>query len=495
MAITLQGGSSTAGRANVTSTFDLQVRTPTDPDSAGFALLSCQADDGTALGSPTTIAPEASEDYRLRCGVDQTMFNMSFEGTVIATDRIQQSTSTIVVAQANGFLTLNSTGLFGSGNHGNWRTYRTFPVFGSYPLYGEMWVRETGPTVNVAVSEWGFGYAATTATPTDGAFFRRVAGGQLQGVTNFAGAEMASNITVTNVPSRDGAGNYDPTETNRYLIEVGADLVKFWINDTLVLTTLCPSNQGSPTRSSSQPMFARVYYPSAGAAARTVEIGFLNISLGDMNASKPWSHIMAGAGGGSYQIQPGTAAGPTVTRGAGTTGWPTSGTARSAGTWTATSAPAINSLGGFWTTPAISSLSSDADYPVYAYQNPTGTNALPGKTLYITGLRVGDAYVATAASTNAICLSYLAAAGSTAAATSTADAAATIAPRGVTLGAHGFLSTEIVGNTKPGFEVRFHSPLVVPPACYFHFIVRPFGTVTSNTLVVTSSLAVNGYFE
>jgi len=36
---------------------------------------------------------------------------------------------------------------------------------------------------------------------------------------------------------------------------------------------------------------------------------------------------------------------------------------------------------------------------------------------------------------------------------------------------------------------------MVPAGHYFHFVVRPFGTVTSNTLVVTSSLAVNGYFE
>jgi hypothetical protein len=85
--------------------------------------------------------------------------------------------------------------------------------------------------------------------------------------------------------------------------------------------------------------------------------------------------------------------------------------------------------------------------------------------------------------------------GSSAVATSTTDTASTVSGKSMVIGGHGFISTEVVGNYKPGFEVRFDSPLMVPAGHYFHFVVRPFGTVTSNTLVVTSSLAVNGYFE
>jgi hypothetical protein len=132
---------------------------------------------------------------------------------------------------------------------------------------------------------------------------------------------------------------------------------------------------------------------------------------------------------------------------------------------------------------------------VFAFQNPTGTATLPGKTLYITGIRVGEAYVSAAASTNAILLSYIVMVGSSAVATSTADAASTVSGKSTTVGGHGFLATEATGSYKPGFEVQFNSPLMVPSGHYFHFVVRPFGTVTSNTLVVTSSLAVNGYFE
>jgi hypothetical protein len=200
-------------------------------------------------------------------------------------------------------------------------------------------------------------------------------------------------------------------------------------------------------------------------------------------------------GNGAYQFANGNTPGPTVKRTAGTSGHPTSGTARIAGTWTATSAPALNELGGLWTSPAMSTLASDADYPVFAFQNPTGTAVLPGKTLYVTGVRVGEAYVNAAASTNAIFLSYILMVGASATTTSTADAATTVSGKSLTIGGHGFISTEVVGNTKAGFEMRFDSPLMIPAGHYFTFVVRPFGTVTSNTLVVTSSLAVNGYFE
>lgn len=494
----IQGGSDTAGVANVTATYDLQVRTPTDQDDAGFVVVTCEKDSGVVTGAPLRLSPEISTDYRTRVGTDQTMFNLSFEGTTVAQAHIQQNVTTMTNAQASGFLAMNNGLATANGNFSHTRTYRTFPLFGSYPTYGEFWIREGNPTSTNSVSEWGFGYVSgATATPTDGVMFRRIAGGQLYAVLNFGGAEPSNAlITETNIPSRDGSGAYDATECNHYVIVVANDIVRYWINDALVASIKVPSNAGSPTQSQTQPLFARVYNSGVASAARQVSLGFLNVSLGDMNASKPWSHIVNGGGGGSYQTQPGNASGPTVLRTAATNGWPASTTAKTSGTWTATSAPASNDLGGRWLTPAISTLTSEADYPVFAYLNPAGTATLPGKTLYITTLRVGDCIAQAAASTNAITLFLAAAVGSTAAATTTADAAAAVGPRIVPLGAVGFGSTAAIGDMRNGWTVDFtHGPLVVPPGTYFHFIVRPVGTVASNTLVVAGTLTVVGYFE
>jgi hypothetical protein len=361
-----------------------------------------------------------------------------------------------------------------------------------------MWIREANITATNSISEWGFLFltAQTTQQVLDGIYFRRISGGALYAVvTNNSTDSTPVLITTTNVPPRDNVGSFDPTESNHYLITFHNDIVRFWINDVMVAEIPCPAANAQFTSSSNTPVGFRVLNTGVASVGRQLTVGFVNVGLGDQNVNKPWSHALCGMGNGAYQVQQGNTPGPTVTRNGATTGHPASASVRIAGTWTATSAPALNSLGGLWTSPAMSTLTSDLDYPVFAYQNPTGSVTLPGKTLYITGVRVGEAYVSAAASTNAMFLSYILMVGSSAANTATADAATTVAGKSITVGGHGFTATETVGNYKPGFEMRFDSPLMIPAGHFLMFVVRPFGTVTSNTLVVTSSLAVNGYFE
>lgn len=489
-------GSSTAGKANVDANHNLNVNTPTTESQAGFVTLSSEIDAGDVTGARSQKALEVSDDYRLRVGTDVPMFNLSFEGTTIARDRIQQNDSVATAAQANGFLSLNSGNATTSGNAVNVRTYRTFPLFGSYVVYCDLWVREANQTASNAISEWGLGYATGTSAPTDGVFFRRLSGGQLRAVINFAGAETIADITTTNVPSRDGTGSYDPTECNHYLITSHNDDAHFWINDVLVARIPVPSTQGAPASSSAQPVFARVYNSGTASAGRRVELAFIQISQGDMNSGKPWPHVMAGLGASAYTIQPGTASGPTVQRAANTSGWPASGTAKTTSVWGANTGPADPSMGGRWLSPAISTLTSEADYPLFSYQNPAGTNALGGRTLYVTSIRVGETIATAAAATNGIMLVFCAGGGSTAASFATADGAATVGPRIVPLGSQYFLPTAAIGTKESGFTVDLTGgPLVVPPGCFLHIVCRPVGTVTSNTLVVTGTVTVSGYFE
>lgn len=489
-------GSGTAGNANVTNNH-LQVVTPLTEADAGFTALSSEVDSGDVTGNRLQRALEVSPDFRLRTGIDSTIYNLSFEGTQQPFAHLITTVSTMSIAQSSGFYSLNNGNTTTSGTYATTRTYRTFPLFGTYPLFVEIWAREGGFDETNAVSEWGLGYAATTATPTDGVFFRRLSGGGLRAILNFAGAETEVTIDTANVPPRDGVGVYSATECNHYLIMVANDEVTFWINDVVVAHIDVPSTQAGPSSSSELPFFARVYASGTASGGKRIEIGFINITLADMNSVKLWPHVLAGSGGGFYQVQPGGTPGPTITRGAvATAGWPNSGTARAVGTWTATSAPATNSLGGVWVSPAISTLASDADYPVFAYLNPAGTANLPGKTLYITGVRVGETTVTTVAATNAITLSYGVGVGSTTSATNTADSATALGARIIPLGQVAFTSSAAVGTFAQGWQVDFsHGPLVVPSGTYLHFIVRPFGTVTSNTLVVCGTVTFIGYYE
>ena len=495
MGVQIKSGNSSAGLANVSETYELQVTTPQTEANAGFVQLSAESDPGDVLGTRTVIPLEASDDFRLRVGIDQTIFNSGFEGTTIRTDNFNQSLLTMAAAQASGYFSINSGNATANGNYLILSSRRTIPLYGTYPTYIDMWIREANPNATNAVSEWGIGYAATTAAPTDGVFFRRNGSGVLKAVVNYNGVETEETIDTTNVTPRSNVGTYDAAECNHFLIVIHNDIVNFWINDILVSTIECPDTNPLPISASAQPFFFRVYNSGVASAGRRIEIGFINASIGDQTNNKPWPHAMCGLGGGSYVTQQGNSTAGTVTRTNGAHGWPASATARIAGTWTATSAPALNSLGGMWTSPAISTLTSDADYPVFAYQNPAGSASLPGKTLYVTGIRVGEAYVAAAASTNAIQLTYIVTPGASSATTSTVEGVSGIGHKAIVVGSHGFSSSEAIGNFKAGFEMRFDSPLVIPPGMFFTFIVRPFGTVTSNTLVINCSLAVNGYFE
>jgi hypothetical protein len=494
----INGGSNTAGKANVTATYELEVTTPREPQQAGFAAMVSEVDDGTVMGTRKLVAPESSDDFRLRVGVDQTLFNLAFEGTNIARDRIQQNDTTATSAQASGFLTINSGNSTTSGQGSNVRTYRTFPLFGTYPLYAEFWVKESGTLASNAVTEFGLGFcSAVTAQLTDGVFFRRLSGGQSRLViTNNSVDINTDDITETNIPSRDGVGTFDPTEVNHYVIALHNDEVNLWCNDVLVASRAVNSAAAGPSLASALPAFARVYNSGTASVARSLSIGFINVSLGDQGSNKPFGHSMCGSGGGAYQIQPGTASGPTVTRGAAGTGWPTSATAQTAPTYTATSAPATNSLGGIFLTAAVSTMAADADYPIFSYLNPAGTATLPGKTLYITGFRLSELIAAVAAATNTSRMQFALGIGSTSSATTVTEGAAAVAARLIPFGQVFWPAAAAIGDTKGGWTLDFSSaPLVCYPGHYVQLIMRHSGVVTSNTLQVTGLASFIGYHE
>lgn len=494
-------GTSTAGKANVDSNFNLQVNTPVTEGQAGFVALSSEVDAGSITGIRTQRALEVSPDYRLRVGTDTLLFTTNFEGTNIARDKIQQNDTTATAAQASGFLSLNSGGSITINQGCNIRTYRTFPVIASTMIHGHFIVREQNPTATNAVTEFGFGFVSgVTALPTDGIFFRRLSGGQLQGVCNFNGTEAGVttiNLNPTNVANRSGVGLYNSAEVQHYIIYIHNDEVSFWVNDIMLGTIACPPNQSSLSSASSLPLFARVWNSGAASAARKLDLGALEVTLGELSSNKTWASQMSGMGNCSYQ-QPSGVSGPTVTRTAATNGYPASTVAKTTTVWAANTGPGSgqpSDLGGRWLSPAMSTLVSETDYPVFSYLNPAGTATTPGKVLFITDIRVGETIATAAAATNTMILIFSIAVGSTGQSVATTEAATTVAPRIMPIGSGFFSATAPIGTTLPGFTVDLSTAIAVLPGTYFHFIVRPVGTVTTNTLVVAGTLFVNGYFE
>lgn len=460
--------------------------TQTDAD-VGYAAIVSENDSGL-VGSRYLVSPETTEDYRLRTGMDTQTFALSFEGSTIAQAHIQQNLTSFTATQGSGFLTLNAGNSVTTAQGANIRTYRTFPIFGTFPCYSEFWLAVANPTATGAVTEFGFGYVSgVVATPTDGVYFRIASGGALTAVVNFAGSELPSSaISTSAIPNRDGtAAPLDFAKAQHYVVNIHHDECEFWINDVRVATIKTPGAQPFPTSSMNQPIFVRTYNSGAASAARQAKIGYLGASLGDMLSGKAYEHIIAGSGGAGYQTQPGVASAQSATYAA--------NAAPAAGTYTVATAPATNSLGGLWQSSATIPAASENDYPLFSYLNPAGTATLPGKTFYCTGIRVGETYVTVVLGATATVLTWAIACGSTAATLATTDGAATVGPRRVALGAQAFAATAAAGTISAGFHVPFTVPMIVPPGCYLHVINRYLLNAATGTL--RGSVMIEGYYE
>jgi len=488
MGVNIKGGNNSAGLSNVSSTYELQVVTPQTETNAGFVQCSSEIDAGDVLGTRTVLPMEISDDYRLRVGVDQSLFNTAFEGSIVNTAIFQQILTTATTTQASGFMIVNGGSSVTTAQANYIRTYRHFPTYGTFPCYVDMWLRETGQTSVNTISEWGLLYVttSTTATPLDGIFFRRLSGGGLRAVINYNGTETEYTIDTTNVPARDGVGSYDATEVSHYLIVFHNDIIRFWINDVLVSSIECPANQQAFANSSNLPLGFRVNNTGAVTpTARQLHIGFVNVSMGDQATTKSWSHALCGMGQGSQQTQMGTAV-------AQTTNW-TNSTAPASATLSNTAA-GYTTLGGQYQFAA--SATNETDWALFGYQNPVGTASLSGKTLYVTSINISKMLLTGAAGVNATYFFWAAAVGSSAVSLATAEAATTSGPKRIPLGVQSFLAAAPIGTAADGENFDFcDSPLVVPAGTFFHIILKQLNGASTPSVVWRGQVTVMGYFE
>jgi hypothetical protein len=310
-------------------------------------------------------------------------------------------------------------------------------------------------------------------------------------VANYGGTETVVNIVTTNVPSRITNTAYSPSETNHYAIIYHNDELRFLINDTLVALIKPPASQAAFTSASSIPVGFRVFNSGAVSPARQLYVKSINYTCGDQSMNKPWGHVVCGWGQGAYQTQMGNPNGITQTA-----------------NWNNSAAPAsvtgvntdsmYNALGGQWLESATQV--NETDIPIFGYQIPAGTTLAVGKSLYITGIRIGETVVTANAVGASGAQFWWAAAvgGSTAslAGTDTAGPPSTSAPRRVGLGCQSFLAGAAVGTSSPGLFVDLkESPLVAPPGTYAQIIRKQTNGNTSSAPVWRGTVTVIGYWE
>lgn len=480
MSIILKSGNS-SNLASVNSNNDLQVAIGlTASESSGFVSITAESDPGDVTGTRLVKNLECTDDFRLRVGTDQTFFNEYFPGTTINGNIWNTAATTMTVTQTGNFAILNSGSSVASGAFAQLRTWRHMPAFMSFPVYCEIDLQFSIAPQNNNVVEWGLGLAATTATPTDGAFFRVLSATDFRCVINSAGTETTSDNLISYLPA--------PATTNDYLIVLSEKTCEFWINDVLVAILTRISNAGATTASMNLPLFIRNYNSAATSAAQVVRVGYVNVSQGDLTTNKPWSHVMAGAGSMAYQAQTGAAT-------LGTTAQLANNAPAGVGVaMTNTTAALGSGLGGQFSTQPT--LTAGTDGIVSSYQVPAGTNAVPGKSLYITGVKIHGA-VTTVFTGGPVLYAYTLAYGHTAVSMATAEANTTAkAPRRVALGFETFATTAAVGTlgSPGGCYMKFDSPVVVQPGEFVAVTAKNLGTVTSGGVVVFL-VTFDAYFE
>jgi len=466
-----------ANQAEVKLANPVEINGDQNTDKVGSVRLMGELDAGTITGEAKLKALEVTSDYRLRVGLDQTVFNEVFPGSTVNSTIWTAPATTATITVAGGFANLNAGASVAINAVARLQTWRHFPCYKSYTTYFEEEIQFTQLPVAGNVCEWGAFLSTGTNAPTDGVFFRINALGEFRAVINYSGTETQSD-------SLDFASLVGVNTSRAFLIYVISNKALFWIDNILVAEIEMPPAQGSVTASMNLPIAFRNYNATATSVAQIMKVSNVNVTLADQNTNKQWSHIITGAGGHASQGQTGQTLG--------TTALYSNNLAVGAGVaMTNTTAALGSGLGGQFTTQPTLAVGTDGI--VSSFQVPLGTSTLPGKSLYITRVNISSA-VTSALTGGAVVYAYSLAYGHTAVSLATTESATTKAPRRLALGIQSFPATSAVGTAPNMIDIDLAAPIVVQPGEFIQLVAKNIGVVTTAG-TITFIVGFGGYWE
>ena len=441
-----------------------QVNLPTALGANGAARLVGKFNRGSNYNEA-----EVTPHGNLRVGQDSLLFFESFTGNFINTRQFNVSLTTMTVAQAGDFLTLNSGSSIAASAYANIRTWRTFPFHKNYVTSITHDTLITSYQSNVFI-ELGIGYALGLAAPTDGAFFRYSSTTLLQAVVNTGGTEQTVNLTLptVNVP-------------HKHTVRVSDYGVDFYIDDLFQTTILAPAGYTFPFLNEWQPILQRIYHgATAPSVAVQIKLGQTVVTQRDLNSNRLWSTVMAGCGYGCYQMP--TNAGVAVSQ---TANFVNSTAPVSAVLSNVT--PSYTTLGGQWQFTVVAG--SETEYALFGCLVPAN-----GKNLVIRGVRIDAFIMGAAVVTTPILLQWSLGVGSSAASLATVEGNGTCAPARIPLGVQSFLAAAPVGAAAAPVDIDLDAPVYVPSGSYIHIVLK-MPVATAGSTIVRGMVNFNGYFE
>lgn len=466
----------TSNIADVSETSALKII----PNNEGFMMCTSAIDLGESLGYSLTRDLEASNDYRLRIGYDNIMFNEVFASTTLNTSVWTTPATTMTAVIAAGWMVLNSGNSIATTVNVHLRSYKCFPMIGSFGTYLDAKVLLVQRPVTNNVIEIGLGIASGATAPTDGAFFRINAQGEFRCVVVYNSVEAQSPPIDFNLIGTGVA--------RHFRMNIEEDTVNFWIDDVKVAEIQRHKAAASITNSNAAPFFARIYNLTAVSVAQQLKIGQVSISMADANFGKPWSHVMSGTGLMCYQGASGMTVGQTAQLAI--TANPT------AAAPTTTTAALGSGLGGVFLAN-ITGLAITTDYIISSYQVVADTATVPGRNLYITGIKF-NAVNAGAANAAAI-MSWVVGMnfGLTAVSEATTESATTKAPRRVYLGAQTLPASAAIGiPASPEIVVDFsYAPITVQQGQFVQTFLRFTNYTSTTSQALWCYVTFIGYWE
>ena len=472
--------------ATITNGVPVFTGDATSPAGVGAIRTFSENDAGDETGTPFLLSPETTSDYRLRSVQDTNLDSEVFCYANQNTGKHSYAATTLTMALAGNALVTNSGNITTINTASFFRTQQYFELCGSQ--------NSTYITFDVALSaalatnttiDYGMFLQSGTSpyAPSDGCYFRITSAG-FQGVINFGGSETTTSIF---------AFTHTINQVYTFTIAANTDKVEFWIDDILYATLDTQVSNGTPFSSQTLPVQIRhAIGGTAAGAALSLRLFSYAVQVNDQT-NLPFQQI-ATMRGGSTQVQQGATTGGQLTTYA-------LGAEPAAVTLTASTAPATNTLGGLFLLP-VAITPAASDYPLFAWQNPAGTAAIPGKVFVCTSVIIGDLSVTTALTGGPLLLEWAVGYGSTAATLATTESTTFTAggttkiARKIALGAQGLAAASAVGVVAPGFQRDFSSaPLPVNPGEFLHIILRIPGGTATTAGAPRGSVAVLGYFR
>jgi len=487
----IRGVSGLQADVNADGYLKIVTATTGSPEKIGSIRFISENDAGTVTGTPYLQAPETSDDYRLRIGLDTLALDHTFTETSLDSTKWRLpiapagTPSAMTATLSGGFLTLNAAGLStNSGANITIQSQRYFRVRNTSPLYAEFTGNLTGIPITNQVFEVGLFVPTGTTAPADGVWYQVTSAGVI-GVISYNGSVTQTGVLVA-------PGNLPISQNGTYLLLINSHYVEFWIDDVLYGELQIPAGQATPFLTDALPIGMQVRNSGAvsGTGQAAIRIGDVGVTVGDIVTNRTWAAQMSGMGHHGSQLQSGSAS-------TGTTASLPNATAATTVTGAALSQTVpikAVATGGFGGEAGITAAAPGIDGMVFSFQNPVGSISQPPRNLTIFGVRISATNIGAAVATTPSTVQWALAYGATGATvpslaqgeTATLAAVSVKQYRRIPLGISSFLVGAAIGSQAPDITVTFNAPVTLAPGEWMAITAKFIqGTATASQVIWT----------